>query len=133
AYVERKVRLQKIEELRDQGSAVQIQDVTVTPAEYPKYLERAYKAEKFSKPRNMIGLVKSLPPEEMEKLMIANAPAGDAELKALADRRALTVKRYLEQQGNVANQRMFLIAPQLSAAGIKDGGAPNRVDLAIQH
>ncbi|HTN65488.1 MAG TPA: DUF748 domain-containing protein, partial [Burkholderiaceae bacterium] len=46
AYVERKVRLQKIEELRDQGSAVQIQDVTVTPAEYPKYLERAYKAEK---------------------------------------------------------------------------------------
>ena len=101
--------------------------------EYAKYLERAYKAEKFPKPRNVIGLTKSLPPEEMEKLMLANAPAGDAELQALADRRALTVKRYLEQEGKVANERMFLVAPKLSAAGIKDGGKPNRVDFAIQH
>lgn len=132
AYMERKVRLQKIEDLRDQGSAIQVQDVKVTPAEYPKYLERAYKAEKFSKPRNMIGLTKSLPVEEMEKLMIANAPVGETELKALADRRALTVKHYLEQQGKVANERMFLIAPKLTAAGIKDGGTPNRVDFSIK-
>lgn len=133
AYVERKLRLQKLEDLRDQGSAVQLRDVTVEPREYAKYLERAYKAEKFPKPRNVIGLTKSLPPEEMEKLMLANAPAGDAELQALAERRALTVKRYLEQEGKVANERMFLVAPKLSAAGIKDGGAPNRVDFAIQH
>ncbi len=133
AYLDRQVRAQKIEDLRDQGSAVQMRDVTVAPNEYAKYLERAYKAEKFDKPRNVLGFAKSLPPEEMEKLMLANAPAGDAELKALADRRAQTVKRYLEQQGGVANERMFLTASQLSAAGIKDGGKPNRVEFAIKH
>ncbi len=132
AYVDRRVRLQKIEDLRDQGSAVQLRDVTVDQGEYAKYLTRAYKAEKFPKPRNLIGLTKSLPPEEMEKLMLANAPAGDAELKTLADNRAMAVKRYLEQEGKVANERMFLTAPKLSADGIKDGGKPNRVEFAIK-
>lgn len=132
AYMDRKIRLQKIEDLRDQGSAVQLRDVTVDPGEYAKYLARAYKAEKFPKPRNLIGLTKSLPPEEMEKLMLANAPAGDAELKTLADNRAMAVKRYLEQEGKVANERMFLTAPKLSAEGIKDGGKPNRVEFAIK-
>jgi len=133
AYLDRQVRAQKIEDLRDQGSAVQMRDVSVAPNEYAKYLERAYKAEKFDKPRNVLGFAKSLPPEEMEKLMLANAPAGDAELKALADRRAQNVKRYLEQQGGVANERMFLTASQLSAAGIKDDDKPNRVEFAIKH
>ncbi|MGB4923904.1 MAG: hypothetical protein WBO98_06970, partial [Candidatus Nitrotoga sp.] len=102
------------------------------PEEYPKYLERAYKAEKFSKPRNFIGLLKSLPPKEMENLMIVNAPIGENELKALAERRALLVKRHLEEQGKVANGRMFLVAPKLTAEGIKDKGKPSRVDFTLK-
>jgi outer membrane protein OmpA-like peptidoglycan-associated protein len=133
AYLDRRLRLQKIEDLRNQGSAIQMRDVKIEPSEYAKYLERAYKAEKIDKPRNLIGFAKSLPTAEMEQLMLANAPVGETELKALADQRAMAVKRYLEQQGKVGNDRMFLVAPKLNADGIKDDGKPNRVEFAIRH
>ena len=68
----------------------------------------------------------------MENLMILNAPIGNNELKALAEHRALLVKRHLEEQGKVANERMFLVAPQLTAEGIKDKGKPNRVDFTLK-
>ncbi|MGB6055117.1 MAG: DUF748 domain-containing protein, partial [Burkholderiaceae bacterium] len=130
-WLQRQLRRQKIEDLRNQGSAVQMRDVVIKPDEYEKYLKRAYQAAKFDKPRNLIGLTKSLPVADMEKLMLEHAPVDEDDLKELADQRASAVKRYLEEQGKVANQRMFLIAPKLSAAGIDDGGTPNRVEFSI--
>ncbi|CAG9932994.1 DUF748 domain-containing protein [Candidatus Nitrotoga arctica] len=131
-YVTQKIKAQKISSLKSDGASVNVEEVVVTPEEYPKFLERAYKAEKFSKPRNLIGLLKSLPPKEMENLMIVNAPIGQNELKALAESRALLVKRHLEEQGKVANGRMFLVTPKLTAEGIKDQGKPNRVDFTLK-
>ena len=132
AYVTQKIKAQKIRSLKSDGAPVNPEEVTISPEEYPKFLERAYKAEKFSKPRNFIGFLKSLPPKEMENLMILNAPIGNNELKALAEHRALLVKRHLEEQGKVANERMFLVAPKLTAEGIKDKGKPNRVDFTLK-
>ncbi|RFC34141.1 MAG: protein of unknown function (DUF748) [Candidatus Nitrotoga sp. MKT] len=132
AYVTQKIKAQKLRSLKSDGASVNLEEVTVTPEEYPKFLEQAYKAEKFSKPRNFIGILKSLPPKEMENLMIVNAPIGENELKALAERRALLVKRHLEEQGKVANGRMFLVAPKLTAEGIKDKGKPSRVDFTLK-
>ncbi len=106
--------------------------VTVSPQEYPKYLEAVYKRESFKKPRNFIGLTKSLPPAEMEKLLLEHAPVTDTELRALAEQRALTVKQALERDGKVPNARLFLTAPKLNAEGIKDKGKPNRVDFSIR-
>ena len=131
-YVTQKIKAQKIRSLKSDGASVNIEEMTVSPEEYPKFLEQAYKAEKFSKPRNFIGLLKSLPPKEMENLMIVNAPIGENELKALAERRALAVKRHLEEQGKVANERMFLVAPKLTAEGIKDQGKHSRVDFTLK-
>lgn len=111
----------------EQGAAV-----TVSKAEYPKYLEAVYKRASFKKPRNFIGLSKSLPPAEMEKLLLENAPVTEAELKQLADHRALVVKQALEREGKVQETRLFLTAPRLSAEGIHDKGAPNRVDFTIR-
>ncbi|MGO4331685.1 DUF748 domain-containing protein, partial [Cupriavidus sp. M-11] len=106
--------------------------VTVSAQEYPKYLEAVYKRESFKKPRNMIGLSKSLPPQEMEKLLLDNAPVTDVELRQLAEQRALAVKQALERDAKVPDSHLFLTAPKLSAEGIKDKGAPNRVDFAIR-
>lgn len=106
--------------------------VTVSKQEYPKYLEAVYKRESFRKPTNFIGLNKSLPPEEMEKLLLQNAPVTDAELRALADQRALAVKQSLERDGKVPDAKLFLTAPKLTAEGIKDKGTPNRVDFSIR-
>ena len=106
--------------------------VKVSAQEYPKYLEQVYKRADFKKPRNMVGLAKSLPPEEMEKLLLENAPVTDDDLKRLADARALTVKQVLERDGKIPGDRLFLTAPRLNADDIKDKGAPNRVDFAIR-
>ncbi|SDP70122.1 protein of unknown function [Ralstonia sp. 25mfcol4.1] len=111
----------------DQGAKV-----TVSKQEYPKYVEAVYKRESFKKPKNFIGLNKSLPPEEMERLLLENAPVTDAELRALADQRALAVKQSLERDGKVPDSKLFLTAPKLTAEGIKDKGAPNRVDFSIR-
>lgn len=106
--------------------------VTVSKQEYPKYLEAVYKRETFKKPKNFIGLNKSLPPAEMEKLLLEHAPVTDTELRALADQRALVVKQSLERDGKIPDEKLFLTAPKLSAEGIKDKGAPNRVDFSIR-
>ncbi|TMS56802.1 DUF748 domain-containing protein [Imbroritus primus] len=131
-YMMRRVRAQKRQDLVSQGGGANPEEVEVQPQEYAKYLERAYKNESFKKPRNMIGLTKSLPVAEMEKLMMENAPVGEAELKALAERRASAVKRYLEEEGKVPNERLFLVTPKLNADGITDKGKPSRVDFAVQ-
>ena len=106
--------------------------ITVSKQEYPKYLEAVYKRESFKKPTNFIGLNKSLPPAEMEKLLLQHAPVTDTELRALADQRALAVKQSLERDGKVPDAKLFLTAPKLTAEGIKDKGAPNRVDFSIR-
>nr|WP_315594591.1 DUF748 domain-containing protein [uncultured Cupriavidus sp.] len=106
--------------------------VTVSKQEYPKYLEAVYKRESFKKPTNFIGLNKSLPPAEMEKLLLEHAPVTDTELRALAEQRALAVKQSLERDGKVPDSKLFLTASKLTAEGIKDKGAPNRVDFSIR-
>jgi len=106
--------------------------VTVSPQEYPKYVEAVYKRESFKKPTNFIGLNKSLSPQEMEKLLLEHAPVTDTELRALADQRALAVKQALERDGKVPDAKLFLTAPKLTAEGIKDKGGPNRVDFSIR-
>ena len=41
----------------------------------------AYKQAKFDKPRNFLGLTKSLPPDEMKKLLFENTHVTDDDLK----------------------------------------------------
>ncbi|MDQ5943079.1 MAG: hypothetical protein QG572_1895, partial [Pseudomonadota bacterium] len=94
----------------------------------------AYKAEKFPKPRNMIGLVKDLPVEEMEKLMMANMKADDEALRDLADRRAKSAGEWLSREGKVAAERIFLLKPHLTAkeGPQNDKASEARVDFSLK-
>ena len=103
--------------------------VEVTAAEYPVYLQRAYKEAKFPKPRNLIGMQKDLPVEEMEKLMLANTPATDDDVQQLALRRAENVQGWLINEGKVPSERLFLVEPK-AEAGDKDKGS--RVDFSLR-
>ncbi|WP_454727187.1 MULTISPECIES: DUF748 domain-containing protein [Cupriavidus] len=142
AWLDARVAEQKARELRSSARQGGVADdgeegeqgakVTVSPQEYPKYLEAVYKRASFKKPRNVIGLAKSLPTQEMEKLLLENAPVTNVELRQLAEQRALAVKQSLERDGKVPENRLFLTAPKLDTEGIKDKGAPNRVDFAIR-
>lgn len=116
--LERKVKAQKLAQTVSQGTeAGSADEVRIDEKEYLALLEQAYKNEKFPKPRNWVGLAKSLPKEEMEKLILANAPAGAEEVRELAQQRAHAVADWLTGPGKVARERIFLLPPKLAADG----------------
>lgn len=130
AYVDRLVRQQKLKDVVGQGESIDPMTVNVEPGEYDKYLTRAYKAADFKKPRNLIGLQKTLPEADMKKALAEHAPADDNALRALAQQRAQAVRQYLE--GKIDAKRVFVVAPKLDAKGIGDKGATTRVDFGLQ-
>jgi len=130
--LQRKVKAQKLNDLVKKGSpAVPVDEVVVASEEYEKYLTLAYRAEPFPKPRNFVGMVKSLPVPEMEKLMLTNIEAGDGELRQLAARRANTVKDALLQAGKVEPERLFIVEPKGLTPEKKDKVKDSRVEFKI--
>jgi len=128
AKVDDAVREQKIEDIGAKGADAD--KVVVMPDEYNKYLWRAYKAAKFDKPKNAIGLTKSLEPDEVRKLMLEHASANDEDLKGLANARVDAVLSYLSTK--MDKSRILVTAPKLDASGITDKGKTTRVDLSLQ-
>lgn len=112
--LEHKVKAQKLKDLIKEGESVaSVEEVTITPDEYPKYLAAAYGQEKIpNKPRYFIGLAKKLPVGDMEALMLANIKVSDEDLRELANRRALGTKDYLVKAGPVESERIYIVAPQ---------------------
>jgi uncharacterized protein involved in outer membrane biogenesis len=88
----------------------------VTDAEYPEFLAAAYKRSDITKPRNMIGLAKDLPTEDMEKLLMASIPVDEESMRQLAVERGASVRDYLLAQ-KVPSERLFLGAVRTKAEG----------------
>ncbi|HEY4293259.1 DUF748 domain-containing protein [Luteibacter sp.] len=114
---------------QEQVNAKDDETTPPTDEEREKYLERAYRHASFPKPKNVIGLSKSLPPDEMRSLMEANMPVDADALRHLAERRAGAVQQWL--QGKVDAKRVFVVAPKTDAKGIDDGGKTTRVDFGL--
>ena len=131
--LDQQVKAQRLKELVKSGSSVaSLDDVTVEPAQYEKYLKRAYQDAKFPKPRNAIGLAKDLPKDEMEKLMLTNLTVSDDDLIELANKRAQSAKDFITRDNQVAVDRVFLLAPKLQPEK-GDGKAPaSRVEFSLK-
>ena len=130
--LQRKVKAQKLTDLAKKGApALPVDDVVVTPEEYEKYLSLAYRAEKFPKPRNFIGMVKGLPVPEMEKLMLTHIEAGDEELRQLASQRANAVQAAILRSGKVEAERLFIVEPKTLSPEKKDKVKNSRVEFKI--
>lgn len=135
ASIDRKVRALKLKDMVARGESTETEKVTVTPQEYPALLKRVYKDEKFSKPRNIVGLQKDLPVEEMENLLAANTTVEDSDLTALGNRRAQAVKDWLTTTGQVQAERIFLLASKSGADSTSKEGTPaalTRVDFSLK-
>ncbi|RKT60902.1 uncharacterized protein DUF748 [Azonexus fungiphilus] len=127
--LERAMQREKLADLQKQGGEVDsAESLRLTPADYKIYLPRVYKAGKFPKPRNFVGLQKELPAEEMEKLLLANLPAADGDLALLARQRAEHVQAWLIEQGKVPAERIFLVPGKPA----KDAAAGGRVDFSLR-
>lgn len=131
AAVDRAIKAAK---LKDKGEAKgqALDEVTIAPGERDKYLAAAYRDAKFDRPRNVLGMLKDLPVPEMEKLMLANAPVGDDDLRQLANARAQAAKGWLVETGKVAAERVFIVSPRMSAEGIEGAGRPTRADFSLK-
>lgn len=89
------------------------------PADQTQALKAVYQASKLpTKPRNLLGLAKDLPPEEMRALLLPSYPVSEGSLRQLAQERAISVRDALIAKG-IPNSRLFLAAPRLQngAAG----------------
>lgn len=131
AALQRKLKVLKMKELVTNGEAVaSVDDVQITPAEYPKYLAKVYAQENFpGKPRNVIGIARSLPPEQMQALLLQHIAVRDEDVRALANRRAQEVKDFLVERGQIASERLFIVGGGNAKADEKLPAG--RVDLGL--
>lgn len=129
--LERQVKAKKVATDVAQGkSATRLGEVSLSSAEYEKFLLQVYKEARFEKPRNMIGLTKSLPVSEMENLLVTHMQVEPEAYRELAGRRAQVVRSWLVEQGGVAPERVFTLEPQV---GQQDAGASaNRVVFSLR-
>jgi uncharacterized protein involved in outer membrane biogenesis len=129
----RKLQAQKFGDLvRKREAPASVDQVTIEPGEYEKYLRMAYKAEKFPKPRNILGFAKELPAPEMEKLMLTHIVLTDDDLRALASQRAARVREAILKSGHVEGERVFLVEPNALAPEKQDGLKESRVAFKLR-
>lgn len=132
ALLERKIKTQKLSESVKKGLAIDsLDEIQLDEKEYVHYLTQVYKEADFEKPRNIIGLTKSLPAAEMEQLILAHTMISDDELHELAEHRASTVLHWLIEQGGVPSDRVFVLGTKVVSADA--GQQPNsRVEFSVQ-
>jgi uncharacterized protein involved in outer membrane biogenesis/outer membrane protein OmpA-like peptidoglycan-associated protein len=107
------------------------ENVVVPVDEYDEYLWQVYRKADFPKPRNFIGMTKKLPPAEMEKLIFTHTQVSPDDLAELAQARALAVKGYLLDEGQLEPERIFLKKPDILAAPEEEATNRARVELGV--
>ncbi len=101
-------RLWLSEQKKDVGGA---DELVIPQQQKARLLKIVYDQETFEKPKNQLGLNKSLPVEQMEFLILSNTRVTESDLKDLAYRRADNVKKQLLELQPDLSARVFLVSP----------------------
>lgn len=128
----RKIKQEKVAVLRTKEAIKaddNIETIQVLPEEYATYLTAVYRREKFPKPRNVLGLIKNLPQDEMKKLIIVNTFIGEHELQALGHERVVAIMSYLVGKGNIPAERLFQNDDDVFKAPGKESLSRSRVEM----
>jgi uncharacterized protein involved in outer membrane biogenesis len=104
-------------------------------AQRQRLLKTVYDATKLpNKPRNLLGLAKDIPADQMSALLMDSYEVSDEQQRELALQRAVVVRDALIERG-VANARLFLASPKLhraqEAAGEPGKAWQPHVDLSL--
>ena len=132
AKFDTKLRAAKVREIVRSGESVDPATVAIAPEERERLIGRVYADEKIAdKPRNFLGMAKSIPAAEMEALILGSLTVTEEDLRRLANDRATAVRDHLSEQGKVPRERLFLVAPLLDGSG--DAKLPpTRVDFSLK-
>jgi hypothetical protein len=138
ASIDTAIRREKMKALARDGTApASIANVTIAPDERERWLRAAYREAPLSdRPRNFFGVLKDIPPAEMEAMLLASANVDDEALRSLATQRAQAVKDALVARG-IAAERLFVTASRLGGenagtAATKQTSSRPRVELALR-
>ncbi len=133
AEFNRQINAQKLKEMLAKGEQpVAFAQIKLSAQEYDKYLKQAYRAATFTKPRNILGMQKDLPPAEMEKLMMANIEITDSDLRQLAAKRAQNVRELILKSGDIAADRIFIVEPRTLVPEKKEKVKDSRVNFKLK-
>ena len=125
----RKDKLRAGETLDSPGGAA---PVALPPEERARLVRRLYSEAKLpNKPRNLVGLAKDIPVEEMEALLRASHVVSTDNARELALQRGLVVRDALIAKG-LPGERLFLAAPKLQLAGEDNEHWTPRVQLSLE-
>jgi uncharacterized protein involved in outer membrane biogenesis/outer membrane protein OmpA-like peptidoglycan-associated protein len=134
AAVENAMKREKMKSLVKEGAApASIDQVAIGAEERVQWLKEAYREAPLpDRPRNVLGMLKDVPPAEMEAMLLANAKVDDEALRLLANARAQSVKNAIAATG-VPAERLFVVAPRVGAGpeGASAAATLARVDLAL--
>jgi hypothetical protein len=103
----------------------------ILPQEYSQYLKAVYRKEKFPKPRNIIGMLKDLPDDEMKKLILTHTVVGKNELETLARERGVAVRNFLITEGKLPPERVFEKKGEITKAPEEKGESGARVEFGV--
>jgi uncharacterized protein involved in outer membrane biogenesis len=87
----------------------------ITDAETPALLKEVYRRSDFKKPRNVVGLTKDLPTDEMRTLLLQNMVVNEDTVRELARTRGVVVREYMTAH-QLPSERIFLGAEELAPA-----------------
>jgi Domain of Unknown Function (DUF748) len=116
ARLDRKLRAAKAADMVKRGDSVgEVDALRISREEYPVLLEQVYRGAQIDKPRNVLGLNKSVPQEQMESLLLASSAVSAADLQELASQRAAVVRDWLTGEGKVPLARVFVLGDVLKS------------------
>ncbi|HRT62798.1 MAG TPA: DUF748 domain-containing protein [Syntrophales bacterium] len=131
--LDQKMKALKLNDMIRRGEpAVPVKNVEIAPQEYGKYLAMVYDREKFPKPRNIIGMAKTLPAAEMEKLILTHARVSESDLRLLGAERAENVKDFILESGKVTPDRIFVVEPKSLEPSRKEEVPESRVEFKLK-
>lgn len=129
---QKKMKEQALIDMKAEGKKpVPLEEVQIKPEEHDRILWEVYKKEKFPRPTNFLGIVKKLPPPEMEKLILTHIIITDDDLRQLAHERAQAARSYI-LNSKIEAERVFLVQPKSLAPEKKDDIRESRVIFTLE-
>jgi hypothetical protein len=131
AALEARIRAEQRRDALRAGAASDAPLPPLTPPQRDALVKRIYDDTKLpDKPRNAIGLAKSIPAPEMEALLMKATVVSTDSARELGLQRGLAVRDALVAKG-LPSERLFLAAPKLRASAEEDKDWSPRVQLAL--
>ena len=116
--LENRLKAEKLQRMMASGkSAVPLEAITLDPTERPVLMAAVFSADGIAVPVDASGKPIALTSEEIETLVRTHTRVTENDLRKLANARAFNAKTYLLENGPVARERIFIVAPKAVSEG----------------